>query len=185
MKYDYATLGSNYGSSQSGLASVVGGLIGWGGYLDINGGSTSGTIGTKVRHAFALGGVIGFAVRPFSISDFTVNVTGYFVAGMKQYYDVKGEGSEVTTKLTSNNYAYIAATPAKLDGINLTCPPSVSGSKITNCTVSGSISTTKDITLSTTSTRSTETFTNRASDSSTNWVRGIGLTQGNAGVTID
>ncbi|MBR1509691.1 MAG: hypothetical protein IJ623_03470 [Bacteroidales bacterium] len=183
--YDYATLGSNYGSSQSGLASVVGGLIGWGGYLDINGGSTSGTIGTKVRHAFALGGVIGFAVRPFSISDFTVNVTGYFVAGMKQYYDVKGEGSEVTTKLTSNNYAYIAATPAKLDGINLTCPPSVSGSKITNCTVSGSISTTKDITLSTTSTRSTETFTNRASDSSTNWVRGIGLTQGNAGVTID
>ena len=182
--YDYATLGSNYGSSQSGLASVVGGLIGWGGYLDINGGSTSGTIGTKVRHAFALGGVIGFAVRPFSITDFTVNVTGYFVAGMKQNYEVKGEGSEGTTKLTSNNYAYFAATPAKFDGINLTCAPSVSGSTITNCTVTGTISTTADITLSTTSSRANVTFTPRASDNS-NWVRGMGLTQANSGVTIN
>lgn len=176
--YDYATSGSNYGSSQCGLASVVGGLIGWGGYLSITGGSTSGIVGTKERHCFALGGVIGFAVRPFTISNFTVGITGYFVAGKKTV-----DGTD--TNLTGNNYAFIAATPAKFDGTEVGCPPSVSGSTISGCTVTGTISSTANITFSTTTSRASVTFNNRASDSSSNWVRGIGLTQPNAGVTIN
>lgn len=176
--YDYATSGSVYGSSQCGLASVVGGLIGWGGYITIKGGSTSGVIGTKERHCFALGGVIGFAVRPFEISDFKVGVTGWFVAGKKTV-------ESVDTNLTGNNYAFIAATPAKFDGADVACPPDVSGSTITNCTVTGTISSTSNITFSTTSSRAGVTFTSRESNSGSNWVRGIGLTQTNAGVTIN
>ncbi|MCR5017177.1 MAG: hypothetical protein K6A64_00075, partial [Bacteroidales bacterium] len=176
--YDYATDGSIYASSQCGLACVVGGLIGWGGYVTIDGGSTSGTIGTKERHCFALGGVIGFAVRPFAISNFNVGITGYFVAGKKTV-------SSTDTNLTGNNYAFIAATPAKFDGADVTCPPDVSGSTVTGCTVTGTISSTATITFSTTSSRAGATFNNRASDSSSNWVRGIGLTQPNAGVTIN
>lgn len=175
--YDYASAGSVYGSSQCGLASVVGGLVGWGGYLTIAGGSTSGTIGTKERHCFALGGVIGFAVRPFAISNFTVGVTGYFVAGKKTV-------DSTDTNLTGNNYAFIAATPAKFND-NVTCPPDVTGSTVTGCSVTGTISSTTNTTFSTTTSRAGSTFNNRASDSSTNWVRGIGLTQANAGVTIN
>ena len=175
--YDYASSDSSYGSSQCGLASVVGGLIGWGGYLSIAGGSTSGTIGTKERHCFALGGVIGFAVRPFAISNFTVGVTGYFVAGKKTV-------ESTDTNLTGNNYAFIAATPAKFDA-TVTCPPDVTGSTVTGCSVTGTISSTSNTTFSTTTSRAGSTFNNRASDSSSNWVRGIGLTQANTGVTIN
>ena len=175
--YDYASAGSVYGSSQCGLASVVGGLVGWGGYLTITGGSASGTIGTKERHCFALGGVIGFAVRPFAISNFTVGVTGYFVAGKKTV-------DSTDTNLTGNNYAFIAATPAKFND-SVTCPPDVSGSTVSNCSVTGTISSTANTTFSTTTSRASSTFNNRTSDSSSNWVRGIGLTQANAGVTIN
>ena len=126
----------------------------------------------------ALGGVIGFAVRPFTISDFTVGITGYFVAGKKTV-------DNTDTNLTGNNYAFIAATPAKFDGTNVGCPPDVSGSTITGCTVTGTISSTANTTFSTTSSRAGVTFTNRASDSGSNWVRGIGLTQASSGVTIN
>ncbi len=178
--YSYSSDSSaqTYSSNQCGISSVVGGLIGWGGYVSISGGSVSGTVGTKLRHAFCLGGVIGYAVRPFNISGMTVAIEGYLVPGLENVNN---------TPLTDANFAYFAAVPATFYGNSLTPAASISGSKISSCTVTGVIQTCDPKTFSSTSKMNgaANNWTDRASDSATNWVQGQGYTLSGSGVTIN
>lgn len=172
--YYYDSTNNTYSSNQCGISSVVGGLIGWGGYVSISGGSVSGTVGTKLRHAFCLGGVIGYAVRPFTISGMTVGIEGYLVPGME---------NAKKTPLTNDNFAYFAAVPATLYGNGLTPPANITGSTISSCTVTGVIQTCDPKTFSSTGKMNgvANNWTDRASDSATNWVQG----QGYAGLATD
>ncbi len=167
-----------YSSNQCGISSVVGGLIGWGGYISITGGSVSGTVGTKLRHAFCLGGVIGYAVRPFSISGMTVGISGYLVPGKKTV-------SEVDTNLTDANYAYFACVPVNLDGAALSPAADITGSTISSCTVTGVIQTCDPQTFSSTGKQhgAAKNWTDRVSNSATNWVQGQDYSL--SGVTIN
>lgn len=167
-----------YSSNQCGISSVVGGLIGWGGYISITGGSVSGTVGTKLRHAFCLGGVIGYAVRPFSISGVTVGISGYLVPGKKTV-------SEVDTNLTDANYAYFACVPVNLDGAALSPAADITGSTISSCTVTGVIQTCDPQTFSSTGKQNgaAKNWTDRVSNSATNWVQGQDYSL--SGVTIN
>ena len=59
-----------------GLTQVAGGLVGYGGYLDISNGSwVVCTIGDRKRAAFSYAGLIGTALRPFSVDNTTAFVT--------------------------------------------------------------------------------------------------------------
>lgn len=59
-----------------GLTQVAGGLVGYGGYLDIcNGSWVVCTIGDRKRPAFAYAGLIGLCLRPFTVDDATVWIT--------------------------------------------------------------------------------------------------------------
>lgn len=175
-KYSSDTSAGTYSSNQCGMSSVVGGLIGWGGYVSISGGSVSGTVGSKLRPAFCLGGVIGYAVRPFSISNMTVGITGYLVPGKKTV-------SSVDTNLTDTNFAYFAAVPATFDGGTLAPEANISGSTISSCTVTGVIQTCPPQTFSSTGKMNSKTWSDQTSDSATNWVQGQGYTL--SGVTIN
>ena len=176
--YSSDTGAGTYSSNQCGISSVIGGLIGWGGYVSVSGGSVSGTVGTKLRHAFCLGGVIGYAVRPFSISGVTVGISGYLVPGKKTV-------SSVDTNLTDANYAYFACVPATLDGNTLTPAADITGSTISSCTVSGTIQTCNPQTFSSTGKQNAASkgWADRASDSATNWIQGQGYSL--SGVTIN
>lgn len=167
-----------YSSNQCGISSVVGGMIGWGGYVSISGGSVSGTIGTKLRHTFCLGGVIGYAVRPFNITGMTVGISGYLVPGKKTV-------NNVDTNLTDANYAYFACVPATLGGNTLTPAADITGSTISSCTVTGVIQTCNPQTFSSTGKQnsSTKGWTDRGNNSDSNWVQGQGYSL--SGVTIN
>ncbi|MBQ6822269.1 MAG: hypothetical protein IJP39_07635 [Bacteroidales bacterium] len=167
-----------FSSNQCGISSVVGGLIGWGGFVSISGGSVSGTVGTKLRHAFCLGGVIGYAVRPFSISGITVGIKGYLVPGKKIV-------SDVHTNLTDANYAYFACVPVTLDGQTLNPAADITGSTISSCTVTDVIQTCSPQTFSSTGKMNSQDWASRANDSATNWVQGQGYTSLATDVTIN
>lgn len=176
--YSSDTTAGTYSSNQCGISCVVGGLIGWGGYVSISGGSVSGTVGTKLRHAFCLGGVIGYAVRPFSISGMTVGISGYLVPGKKTV-------SSVDTDLTDANFAYFACVPVSFDGNNVSPAANISGSIISSCTVTGVIQTCNPQTFSSTGKQNSASkgWADRASDPATNWVQGQGYSL--SGVTIN
>lgn len=176
--YSSDTGAGTYSSNQCGISSVVGGLIGWGGYVSISGGSVSGTVGTKLRHAFCLGGVIGYAVRPFSISGMTVGLSGYLVPGKKTV-------DAVDTNLTDANYAYFACVPVNLDGAALSPAANISGSTISSCTVTGVIQTCDPQTFSSTGKQNSASkgWADRESDPATNWVQGQDYAL--SGVTIN
>lgn len=181
--YNSVSSGTNYASNQAGFNAMLGGLVGYGGYLSISGCTAGGTIGTKARHMFALGGVIGFAVRPFAINSTTVSATGYFVGGTSPS---DAEGNTPTRHITDNNIAYFAACPSKIESTNMTnVTPSLDGSTITSCSITGTFAR-YSTTFTTTSDRSSQTFTAISTDSSDGfWVKGIGLPQTSSGVTIN
>lgn len=186
--YNNYTSGSDNASNQAGFNAVLGGLVGYGGYLSISGSTAGGTIGTKVRHMFSLGGVIGFAVRPFAISSTTVSATGYFVGGVSP--TTSGDSS-TNADVTADNVAYFASCPTNFGtthtwATSLTnVVPSLSGSTISSCTVNGTMSTYK-CTFTTTSSRSGQIFSPVSATSSDGyWVCGTGLDQASSGVTIE
>lgn len=179
--YDYATSGTDYASNQAGFNAILGGLIGWGGYVSITGCTSGGVLGQQIRPVFALGGVIGYGVRPFSISSTTVSITGYFFGGKM----AKTSTDSSTSNITGNNYAYFVATPKSIASTNLDIIPDVSGSIISSCSVTGSISTCATQLFINTNSYVDATWTSQSSKSDENWVRGIGLQQKNAGVTIE
>ena len=65
-------------SINSAYSAVVGGFIGIGGNLDIEGCTVNCQIGNGKRPAVAWGGVIGYIVKPFRIKDINLTYDGYF-----------------------------------------------------------------------------------------------------------
>ena len=126
--YTYDITGAD-ASTQACYSSVCGGLVGFGGYLDMEECTVDCTMGNGKRAVMSYGGVIGCAVKPVNLSDSNV-----FVYGKYQRIDnYKG------------NRALVAVVPV-LFGTNtdntMNIAPDVKGSKISNCKISGSVKTT-------------------------------------------
>lgn len=182
--YNSATSGTDYASNQAGFNAMLGGLVGYGGYLSITGCTAGGTIGTKARHMFSLGGVIGFAVRPFEISSTEVSATGYFLGGTSPS---DADGNEPKRNITSNNIAYYAACPSKIESSSMTnVTPDLSGSIIrSSCSITGTFYR-RLATFTTTTDQSSNTYTPVSTDPNDGFlVRGIGNPQASTGVTIE
>ncbi len=182
--YNSATSGSDYASNQAGFNAMLGGLVGYGGYLSISDCTAGGILGTKARHMFSLGGVIGFAVRPFFISSTTVTATGYFLGGTSPSDET---GATPTRQITSNNIAYYAACPSKIENSSLTnVTPSLSGSIIySTCSITGTFYR-RLATFTTTTDQTSKDYSEVSKEVSEGYlVRGIGNPQASTGVTIE
>ena len=59
--------------SRASICGVSGGILGLGGYVDIEGGVMNAKVGSAQTRSFATAGVIGLAVYKFSIKDMSVN----------------------------------------------------------------------------------------------------------------
>ena len=79
---------------------VVGGIVGFGGFLDVDGCTVNCTIGNGKRACNSIGGVIGHAIRTFSVSNCTIWFTFYFTR---------------INKVNHINNATVAVTPMKYD----------------------------------------------------------------------
>ena len=121
--YTYDLIGES-SSSRPGYSAVVGGLVGFGGYLDIQGTTVNCQVGSGKRPVVAMAGVIGFAERPFNLTESKVYITGYF----QRFEGYKG------------NRAVVAVVPVRYgtkeaDAMGMV--PNVNGSTITNCNLGG------------------------------------------------
>lgn len=116
-------------STQACYSSVVGGLIGFGAYVDMNNCTVKCTMGTDKRPVMAYGGVIGCAVGPFHLIDSKVRVEGY-------YHRIENY---------QGNRAVVAAVPVLFGTTasnTMSISPVISGSTITNCKIGGNVKTT-------------------------------------------
>lgn len=102
-------------SGRPGYCAVAGGLVGFGGYLNIDGCSIDCQIGNGKRPMVAWGGAIGYAVRPFIVNNATLKFRGYYQ---------RLEGYKL-------NRAVIAVVPVKYSTSNMDLKPDVADSKIT------------------------------------------------------
>lgn len=94
--------------------AVLGGFIGFGGYLDMQECVVNCQIGNGKRPVVSWGGVIGYTVRPFKLKDLTLTYSGYF--------------QRLTTGTTYKyNRAVIGVVPAATDDLS----PNISESEIT------------------------------------------------------
>ena len=165
-------------STQACYSSVVGGLIGFGGYVSMDDCTVNCTVGTNKRAVMAWGGVIGTTVKPFSLSNSNVYVTGFF----QRIGNYGGNRAIVAT------VPYLFGTTASN---TMSIVPDVSGSTITNCNIGGEVKTSTS-TLSTTNGEKIDdissgdwatTLFNSESNTKDNLVCGQGFTA-NKGVTI-
>ena len=65
-------------SARPAYCAVAGGLIGYGGYLDMSDCTVDCQIGKGKRPMAAWAGMVGFLVRPFRLKDSSVHLHGYF-----------------------------------------------------------------------------------------------------------
>ena len=165
-------------STQACYTSVVGGLIGFGGYINMDKCTVNCAVGTNKRAVMAWGGVIGTTVEPFSLSNSNVYVTGFF----QRIGNYGGNRAIVAT------VPYLFGTTASN---TMSIVPDVSGSTITNCNIGGEVKTSTS-TLSTANGEKTDdissgdwatTLFDSESNTKDNLVCGQGFTA-NTGVTI-
>ncbi len=95
---------------------VAGGLLGYGGYVDMDGCTVRCQIGNGKRQMVAWGGVIGYTLRPFTLKNSTVDVRGYFqrISGYKF------------------NRAVVAVVPVNYNTAAMDVVPDVANSVISN-----------------------------------------------------
>ena len=103
--------------SRASICGVSGGILGLGGYVDIEGGVMNAKVGSAQTRSFATAGVIGLAVYKFSIKNMSVNAN----ISMIQSSDY-----------TENNHALAVTNSTKVIKSDL------AGSEISNCAFSGS-----------------------------------------------
>ena len=104
-------------SQRPNFCCVAGGLIGYGGYVNISKNcKVQCQICNGKRQLLAWGGVIGYTVRKFSIDNINVDVTGYFAS----YTGYAG------------NRAVVAVVPEKCGTSGMEIDPDVEGSTISN-----------------------------------------------------
>ena len=151
--------------------AVAGGLIGFGGWLDMEDCTVSCQIGNGKRQMVAWGGMIGYTVKPFKLKDATLHLSGYF-----QRIE--------TYKM---NRAVVAVVPAATKDDGLT--PDVSGSVISG-TIEASSTVKSSGTLATASTYTnlsstlTTTMFGNNTNVRSNLVHGQGMTTSNTGVEV-
>lgn len=123
--YSYDVCGDN-AATTSATSAVAGGFIGFGGHLNMDKCTVACQLGNGQRQSVAWGGVLGFAMMPFNLTNSSVNVVGYFnrISG----YNL--------------NRAVIAVVPVKYSTNKMSPAPSTSQSG----TVSGSSITCKMLT---------------------------------------
>lgn len=76
--YDLVTGDQTIVSQRPAYNAVAGGLVGYGGYLDIDGCTVNCQIGSGKRAMVAWGGMVGFLVKPFNLKDSKIHLNGYF-----------------------------------------------------------------------------------------------------------
>ena len=174
--YDYTTDLEDEGviiSTRPQYCAVTGGLVGLGGYVDIDKSTIICQVGNGKRQLVAWGGVIGFALRPFRFKNSTLDATGYF-----QRLDAyKG------------NRAVVAVVPVKYSTNKEMKPaPKVEGSIIAGCSLachmwtSSAYSAAADTKVDP-STLTLDLFYNKGNKIKENLVCGQGFTT-NTGITI-
>ena len=119
------------GSDRAGYCGVVGGMIGFGGYVDIESCESSPIIGTGKRQSVSFAGVLGFAMKPFSIKDSKIWAEGYF--NRLQSYTNNRAVAAVVPK-----YYY---DPSAKSNKAMSPAGDVSGSSISNCQIGGLLKT--------------------------------------------
>ena len=166
-------------STQACYSSVVGGLIGFGAYIDMDDCTVNCTIGTNKRAVMAWGGVIGTAVAPFKLSK----------------SDVYVEGSFQRIGNYTKNRAVVATVPylfGETSSNTMSIVPVMTGTTITNCNIGGKVQTSSS-TLSTENGEKTDDISsgdwstnlfNSESKSSGNLVCGQGYTTVSTDVTV-
>ena len=126
--YTYDLTGDT-ASKEACYCAVSGGLVGFGGYLDMDACTVNCTMGNGKRAVMSYGGVIGCAVMPFELHNSDVFVSGYY----QRIGNYQG------------NRAAVAAVPV-LFGTNtsntMNIAPKVGGSLISNCRIGGNVMTT-------------------------------------------
>lgn len=110
-------------SERPAFCQVVGGLIGYGGYVSIDGCTVNCVIGNGKRPATAISGGIGFAMRPFQFNNCIIWFSGYWT----RISDYNLNSSTVAT--VPLNYGSTALAPA----------PSITGSSVYNCQLGGKV----------------------------------------------
>ena len=111
------------GSDKAGYCAVAAGMIGFGGYVDIDGCiSKPKVIGNGKRQSVSFAGVIGFALRPFTLKNSYIWTEGYFNR----------------LPIYQNNRASVAVVPVKYGTQSSMSPAgNIAGTKIENCHVGG------------------------------------------------
>ena len=77
--YDLVEGDQSVVSQRPAYNAVAGGLIGYGGYLDMDGCTVNCQIGSGKRGMVAWGGMVGFLVKPFTLKDSKIHLSGYFM----------------------------------------------------------------------------------------------------------
>lgn len=78
LPYDIVAGEQDVVSARPAYCAVAGGLIGYGGYLDMSDCVVNCQIGNGKRPMVAWGGLVGFLVRPFRLEDSSIHMRGYF-----------------------------------------------------------------------------------------------------------
>ena len=104
--------------SRASVCGVSGGILGLGGYVDIEGGVMNAKVGSAQTRSFATAGVIGLAVYKFSIKDMSVNADISMI--------------QTDDKYTKNSHALAVTNCTEILKTDL------SGSEITGCQFAGS-----------------------------------------------
>jgi hypothetical protein len=114
------------GSDQAAFSGITGGMIGFGGFVDIDGCVVKPyQVGNGKRQSMAFSAVIGFAMKPFILQNSKVWISGYFNR------DVRIEGNRAVVAVVPTNYGSTAVSP-KGD---------VTGSEVKNCQIGGKLMT--------------------------------------------
>ena len=160
------------GSDKAGYCAVVGGMIGFGGYVDIdNCISKPANIGNGKRQSVSFAGVIGYALKPFTLTNSYIWTQGYF--NRLSFY--------------LNNRASVAVVPFGYGSKSFMDPKGdIAGTRIEKCYVGGAlhVSTTDypDANTSDLSSNCNATLFDDINEFENNLVTGQGFTA-NSGVT--
>ena len=113
------------GSDKAGYCAVVGGMIGFGGYVDIdNCISKPANIGNGKRQSVSFAGVIGYALKPFTLTNSYIWTQGYF--NRLSFYQ--------------NNRASVAVVPFGYGSQSFMDPKGdIAGTRIEHCHVGGAL----------------------------------------------
>lgn len=127
--YDLTTEDMDVPSARPAYCSVIGGLVGFGGYLKIEGCTVNCRLGNGKRLVACLGGAIGYNIRPFKITGCSFYYDGYFqrITGYK------------------SNRSVIVTVPVKYTGGSaMSVAPDIKGSVISGCRAGATLQTNKN-----------------------------------------